>query len=797
VSRFLEAVRQRILIFDGAMGTMLQERGLAAGGCPEEMNLQQPEVVTGIHGEYVAAGADIIEANTFGGSRSKLAHYGLEDRVAEINRRGVELARAAAGPETFVAGSVGPTGRFMEPVGDAAFHEMTEIFAEQIAALAGAGADLINFETFLDIRELRAAVIACRDVCRLPISAQMTFDDAGRTVLGTPPEAAAVTLDALQVDLLGSNCGLGIDGLFEILQAMRSVSSRPLIAQANAGLPVLKNGATIFPATPEDMTIYHSRLAELGVRVIGGCCGTTPQHIRAMREALSDLDLGWAPPSRRGCLSSRTAWLEIGDEAPCALIGERINPTGKKAYSAELRAGQTAYIRNEARAQTDAGADLLDLNCGLPGIDESAALERAVFAVSGTVSTPLVLDTADPSALERGLQAAEGKVLINSVTGEASSLERILPLARRYGAALIGLTLDEEGIPETAEGRLAIARRIRDAVRQAGLPDQDLVIDCLTLTVSAEPIERRICVFDIAGASGPAMNAMKDWRAEALKWGLKADLVPYTNEGVAAEELKSENCDAALLSGIRARLFNRYVGTLDSVGGVPSMKHMRLLLKVLSHPSQADKMSNGNYEVMGIAPAGAAYVFVDDRKINSLSKAAGKKVAVLSYDETQAQLVAQVGATPVPSNITDFSSKFNNGVVDVIVAPLAAYNALELYKGLQPDGGIIDYPLAQISFQLVAHDDLFPAKMAQKSREYFFANLEQTINTLNQEARAVPDKWWVQIPQADKQEYRTMMQEARVQLREQGYYSAEMLKLQRKVRCKLNPSHAECTSGQE
>jgi len=196
--------------------------------------------------------------------------------------------------------------------------------------------------------------------------------------------------------------------------------------------------------------------------------------------------LGWAPPSRRGCLSSRTAWLEIGDEAPCALIGERINPTGKKAYSAELRAGQTAYIRNEARAQTDAGADLLDLNCGLPGIDESAALERAVFAVSGTVSTPLVLDTADPSALERGLQAAEGKVLINSVTGEASSLERILPLARRYGAALIGLTLDEEGIPETAEGRLAIARRIRDAVRQAGLPDQDLVIDCLTLTVSAE-----------------------------------------------------------------------------------------------------------------------------------------------------------------------------------------------------------------------------------------------------------------------------------------------------------------------
>ncbi len=317
----------------------------------------------------------------------------------------------------------------------------------------------------------------------------------------------------------------------------------------------------------------------------------------------------------------------------------------------------------------------------------------------------------------------------------------------------------------------------------------------LSLPVSAKPIERRVCVFDVAGNAGPAMNAMKDWRAEALKWGLKAELVPYVNEGVAAEELKSDKCDAALITGIRARLFNQYVGTLDSVGGVPSMKHMRMLLKVLSHPSQADEMSNGNYEVMGIAPAGAAYVFVDDRKINTLSKAAGKKVAVLSYDETQAQLVSQVGATPVPSNVTDFSSKFNNGVVDVIVAPLAAYNALELYKGLQPDGGIIDYPLAQISFQLVANDDRFPDDMAQKSREYFFSNFDETRKTLNEEAQAVPDKWWVDIPQEDKQEYESMMQEARTQLREQDHYDADMLKLQRRVRCKIDPGRAECTSG--
>ena len=483
---FRQALAERVLILDGAMGTLLQERCLPPGGCPEEMNRVAPDAVTGIHAEYARAGADILVTNTFGGNRAKLAHYSLEGDVDELNQRAVELARKAGGDKAFVGGSVGPTGRFVMPVGDASFSEIVDIYAEQVSALAAAGADLISFETFLDIRELRAGIIACRDVCDLLIVAQMTFDDAGRTVLGTPPAAAAVTLDALQVDVIGSNCGLGIDGIHDVLAEMREVTSLPLIAQANAGLPVLQDGETIFPGTPEEMTAYHEQLIRLGVRVIGGCCGTTPAHISTMRTALDIYDQSWQPPVRQGFLSSRTAVAAFGADAPCALVGERINPTGKKGYTEELKEGKTAYIRREATAQVAAGAHLLDVNCGAPGVDEAAALERAVYAANGASSVPLVIDTSDPGALERALQAADGKVLINSVNGEKKSMDTVLPLARRYGAAVLGLTLDEDGIPETAQGRLAIAGKILDAAKDNGLPPEDLVIDCLTLTVSAE-----------------------------------------------------------------------------------------------------------------------------------------------------------------------------------------------------------------------------------------------------------------------------------------------------------------------
>jgi 5-methyltetrahydrofolate--homocysteine methyltransferase len=487
---FLQAVNERVLILDGAMGTMLQERGLKAGQSPEELNLTAPEIVAGVHQAYLDAGADIIVTNTFGGTCEKLSHYGLGNRVAEINRKAVDIARQVAGGKAYVAGSVGPTGRFLEPVGDLSFDECTAIFREQAAALVEAGCDLITLETFLDIKEIRAAVIAIREVsATIPVMAMLTFEDKGRSVLGTPAESAAITLEAVGADILGSNCGLGVDGMYDILCAMRRVTRLPLICQANAGLPILKDGKTVFPGTPEEMVSFHDRLIELGVRVIGGCCGTTPAHIAAMQLALAGRQRPFAPPAETGTtwISSRGSFAAIGAAHPAALIGERINPTGKKLYSQELREGKVSYIRREALEQTALGAHLLDVNVGAPGIDEPAAMERAVFCVQGAVQTPLVLDSSSPAALEAGLKAADGKVLINSVNGEEKSLASVLPLAKKYGAALVCLTLDEAGIPTDAAGRCAVAAKIAAAAQAQGIKRCDLVVDCLTLTVSAEP----------------------------------------------------------------------------------------------------------------------------------------------------------------------------------------------------------------------------------------------------------------------------------------------------------------------
>ncbi|MBI5454940.1 MAG: homocysteine S-methyltransferase family protein [Deltaproteobacteria bacterium] len=486
-NRFLEALNARPLLFDGATGTMLQRLGLKPGGCPDELSLKDPAMVRKVHAAYIEAGSDIVTTNTFGANRAKLAEYGLEGKLKEINIAAARCAREEAGKERFVAGGFGPTGRFVEPVGDMSFDEALAIYTEQAEALKDGGADLVIIETMMDIKEMKAAIMAAKSV-GLPVAATMTFDQTMRTVLGTPPESFAIMAAALGADCIGANCSLGIEGIYQAVSVMSKVVDIPLIVQPNAGIPVLKGTETVFPASPEEMASFVPRLVASGVRVLGGCCGTTPEHIRKMGTVFKSLKPVTREKKNFTALASRTSFTLFGGGLPAIVIGERINPTGRKALAQEIKEGKTAGIRNEARAQAASGAHALDVNVGVPGIDEVEAMGRAVFAVNENSTLPIVIDSSSPEAVEAGLKAADGRPLVNSISGEEKKLSTILPLAKKYGAALLALTLDDSGIPETAEGRVNIAERILNKVLEAGMRKEDLIVDCLAMTVSAAPL---------------------------------------------------------------------------------------------------------------------------------------------------------------------------------------------------------------------------------------------------------------------------------------------------------------------
>jgi len=483
---FRSALKKENLVFDGAMGTMLQRLGLKAGGCPDELVLSSPDMILKVHRAYRDAGADIITTNTFGANALKLREYGLEEKLGEINTKAALLAREAAGPDGFVAGDMGPTGAFLEPVGDLSFDEAFKIFFDQARALKEGGADLALIETMMDIREVKAAIMAAK-AAGLPVAVTMTFDETMRTVLGTSPEAFAIMAGALRVDLIGANCSLGSEGILKAICAMSAVTDTPLMAQPNAGLPYLKDEETLFPDSPEEMAAFVPAFLKAGVRVMGGCCGTSPDHIGEIGEAFRAGNPVTRKPKGFGALSSRTDFTLFGADVPPIVIGERINPTGKKKFALDIKEGRTTRIRDEARAQTSAGAHALDVNVGVPGVDEVRSMTMAVFAVNDNCRLPLVIDSSDPSAMEAGLKAVDGRALVNSISGEKKKLDTILPLAAKYGAAVLGLTLDDTGIPDTAEGRLKVAENILKRALAVGLRREDIIIDCLAMTVSAVP----------------------------------------------------------------------------------------------------------------------------------------------------------------------------------------------------------------------------------------------------------------------------------------------------------------------
>lgn len=491
MKNFRDYIKNDLLIMDGAMGTMLQKSGrLKPGMAPELLNVEQPDLIIDIHSQYINAGANIIETNTFGANRIKLNEFGLASRVKEINQFAARNAKNAAKDRAFVAGNIGPTGKFLKPVGDLDFDEAVEIFKEQAEALLNGGVDLFSIETMMDIKEIKSAIIAIRELCDLPIMAMMTFNDDYRTTLGTPPEVAAIVLEALGVDVIGANCSLGPEGIYNVIKRMSRVTNLPLISEANAGMPILRHGMTVFPASPEQMTEHMEQSLALGVRVYGGCCGTTPDHIRHIAEMGFKLRNSLSYETRDNNtfrLTSRTEYKELLLFKNTLLIGERINPTGKRVYSDELKDGKTKYIREQAILQQKAGADLLDINVGTPGIDEPSMMAKAIFAVNSVSTLPVSIDSSNIKAIEAGLKAVDGKPLVNSVTGEEKRLIPTLKLIKKYGASAIILPVDEKGLPKLASERVAIAKRVLETAERMGIKRNTFVIDALTLTISAEP----------------------------------------------------------------------------------------------------------------------------------------------------------------------------------------------------------------------------------------------------------------------------------------------------------------------
>lgn len=487
MNEILQRLDNEILIYDGAMGTLLQESGvLKPGKCPEELNLTNPDDVVSIHKLYVNAGATIIETNTFGGHKKKLETFGFADTFKEINEAAVKNAKKAAAGKAYVSAGIGPYEKMIAPLGPLSFEEARDMYKEWAEVMANAGADLLLFETFSDLKELKAAVIGAREVCDLPIQVQLTFEEGKRTVTGTPPEVMAAVMSAMDVQIIGVNCSSGPRELLYTAEQLYAHGRKFIAVQPNAGLPQLVEGKTVFPATPEEMAEYAVQFIEKGINIHGGCCGTTPAHIKAIADALK----GKKPKPRNSDLpfsiASRTKLFTYDEKEVPFVIGERINPTGKKSFQEELRQGKTSIAKRFALEQTKNGAHALDVNVGTSGVDEKSLIRTIILAVEGVSDLPLVVDSVSPEVLEEGLKEACGKVLINSVNGEKKSIEKILPLARKYGAAIIGLTTDEDGLAKTVDKRFEIAKRIKIKAEEHNISPRDIVIDALALTISVE-----------------------------------------------------------------------------------------------------------------------------------------------------------------------------------------------------------------------------------------------------------------------------------------------------------------------
>ncbi|MBN2569658.1 MAG: homocysteine S-methyltransferase family protein, partial [Deltaproteobacteria bacterium] len=486
-----ELLNKRVVVLDGAMGTELQRRGMPSGVSPEAWCLENTRVTQDIHEAYLDAGADVIYTCTFGGNGLKLEQYGLSEPF-EINRKLAAIAKNSCQGRGLIAGDIGPTGHFIEPFGDLVFDDAVEVFKEQARGLLAGGVDLFVIETMIDIQEARAALIAVKELTDIFTIVTMTYEKDGLTLNGTDPLAALITLQSLGANAVGCNCSTGPEEMKSLIEAMKPYATVPLVAKPNAGMPKLVNGRTLFPMGPEKFASCGKEIARMGGNLLGGCCGTTPDHIRRLKKKLENEASQSLRCTAISALSSPRRAVFFGNEKPVAIIGERINPTGKKYLQDELRAGKMTRIQEMAGEQFREGADLLDVNVGVAGIDQGKAMGEVVKLLAATSELPIVVDSTNCEAIERALRLYPGRVLLNSISGEKEKMETLLPIAAKYGAMFILLPLDDKGVPEMAAGRISVIEEVYEKARDLGFTKEDIVVDGLVMALSSNaeaPIE--------------------------------------------------------------------------------------------------------------------------------------------------------------------------------------------------------------------------------------------------------------------------------------------------------------------
>lgn len=486
-SKIKNLLTRKIVILDGATGTELQKKGMPAGVCPELWCLENPKIIQNLHAAYRQAGSQIIYACTFGANRFKLEQYGVPEKVYSINRDLARLARQAVGKKALVAGDIGPTGLFIEPFGPVAFEDAVNAYKEQVRGLIDGGCDLIVIETMIDIQETRAALLAAKETKDIFTIVCMTYEKDGHTLNGTDPVSALITLQSLGADAVGCNCSTGPEKIVEFIAAMKPYATVPLVAKPNAGVPRLEDSKTIFDMDAGTFASFGRKLAAAGANMLGGCCGTTPAHIKKLAQITANIKPKAPRRKSIAALSSARGFLHMGENQSLLIVGERINPTGKKPLQQELSEGKTSIIRQMALEQEKQGASLLDVNVGQPGIDEVKTIKTAISLLTTVSKLPLVIDSSRIEAIEAALRIYPGRMLINSISGEKEKIKRLLPLAAKYGAMFILLPLTDGEIPSTTKKRQSIIKHIFQAAKKYGFTKDDFVVDGLVMTVASDP----------------------------------------------------------------------------------------------------------------------------------------------------------------------------------------------------------------------------------------------------------------------------------------------------------------------